>query len=147
MPPHPGRLVETSNTSKTRRMAIEIDSFDNPTLMSAFADKIGKVLERNVALGLDTQSFVTASVKLLYRTLKANAKGVGGEAKDLPHRTGDTNAVRVNIVDGSELSGDLLLQTVRKRVRNLVQDVICRCHGYRGVKVSAMFRRELLKRI
>lgn len=42
----------------------------------------------------------------------------------------------MNIVDGSELSGDLLLQTVRKRVRNLVQDVVCRCHGCKRVELA-----------
>lgn len=85
MPPNQGRLVEASNAGKTRRMAIKIDSFDNPTLMTAFTDEVGKVLERNVALSLDAQSFVTATVKLLNGTLKANAEGVGGETEDLPH--------------------------------------------------------------
>ena len=130
---YPRRLVETSNAGETRRMAIKIDGLDNPTLMSAFADEVGKVLERNVTLSLDAQSFVTAAVKLLDGTLEANAEGVSGEAKDLPYRARDTSAVRVNIVDGSELSGDLLLQAVGKRVRNLVQDVVCRCHGCRQV--------------
>lgn len=133
--------METSNASKTRRMAIEIDSFDNPTLMTAFADEIGEVLERNVALSLDAQSFVTATVKLLYGTLKANAEGVGRETEDLPHRTGDTGAIRVDIVDGGELSGDLLLQAVRKRVRNLVQDVVRRCHGCKRVKSAHVHKK------
>ena len=93
MPPNLGYLVETANASKARRMAIEIDGLDDPALMGAFTDEIGEVLERNVALSLDTQGFVTATVKLLNGTLKANAERVGRETKNLPHRTGDASAV------------------------------------------------------
>lgn len=111
-------------------MSIQVNSMDHPTLVFALHDQVPEVFEGNVALSADFEGLVTAGAELLDRPLQGNLEIIGGYAQGFPHGARDPVAVLVDIVHGVKLLGYLGVQPVRKRVWDLVQDIIRSCGGY-----------------
>jgi hypothetical protein len=92
---------------------VKVNLVDHGALLSTLANEVAKVFEGDLALAENLESLFASGTQLLHGTRQANAQVVSREAQHLTHRTGNSGTVRMHVVDGSELRGDLGRESVR----------------------------------
>lgn len=109
---------------------LQIDRLDGILNLRTLVDQVAEVLSRNLALASDLSCLFPFGTKLFDRALEADAQVVGWEAEDFADGRGDTVAIGVDVVNGSELSGDFIGEALGEGVRDLVEDVHCDSDGW-----------------
>lgn len=106
-------------------MRLEVDIFDEGSLMGALSHEVPEVLECHLAFTADLEGFFPTLAELFHRASKVYSKVIRGEAENLSHGARDTGAVRVNIIDFCQPCRNLAVETVRKRIRDLLDNISC----------------------
>ena len=109
------------------RISIQINTSHHPPLVFTLSHQIPKVLQRNITLLPHPEGLIPPSTELLDRLLQCKLQRVSRELQDLPYGSRDPRAIGVHVIHSLELLGDFGVKAVRKGVRDLVEDVICRC--------------------
>ena len=112
-------------------VGVEVDGLDGGALLGAVADEVAEVAGGYLALAAGAEGLLAARKERLDRVLQAHAQVVRGDPQHLAHRSRDARAVRVHVVDRLELRRYLGCQTLRQRLRDLLQHVGCHRDDWR----------------
>ena len=85
-------------------VVLQVDTFDERTLLSALPDEVGEVLERLVALLLHLEGVLALLAELFHRPLEVEDNVVLGCVEYLADGARDSVRVVVHILHGGKLS-------------------------------------------
>jgi hypothetical protein len=94
-------------SSDARCRTLEIDSFDSRADLPALSGQVAEELPRHLALVLHFGGFLALFLQVFHVALQTFAELVGGVFERAADFCRDTCGVRVSVVDGGELRGEL----------------------------------------
>lgn len=104
-------------------MRVKVNLPYGVTLACAVANKVAKVLERNLAFTPDLEGLLATDTELLERAGQPDAQVVCRKSQNLADGARNASTIDVNIIDAVELGRDFVCQAMRQRLRNLLNHI------------------------